>query len=50
MNKKSNPVDKFEYLGKTKSDKGKTFETKQIDVAKMKAVRIDKKTIKLVKK
>ena len=40
----------FEYLGKTKSDKGKTFETKQIDVATMKAVRIDKKTIKLVKK
>jgi len=50
MNKKSNPVDKFEYLGKTKNDKGKTFETKQIDVAKMKAVRIDKKTIKLIKK
>ena len=40
----------FEYLGKTKSDKGQTFETKEIDIAKMKAVRIDKKTIKLVKK
>jgi hypothetical protein len=40
----------FEYLGKTKSDKGKTFETKKVDVATMKAVRIDKKTIKLVKK
>jgi hypothetical protein len=40
----------FEYLGKTKSDKGKTFETKEVDVAKMEAVRIDKKTIKLVKK
>jgi hypothetical protein len=40
----------FEYLDKTKSDKGKTFETKEVDVAKMKAVRIDKKTIKLVKK
>jgi hypothetical protein len=40
----------FEYLGKTKSDKGKTFETIQVDVAKMKAVRIDKKTIKLIKK
>jgi hypothetical protein len=40
----------FEYLAKTKSDKGKTFETKEVDVAKMKAVRIDKKTIKLVNK
>jgi hypothetical protein len=40
----------FEYLGKTKSDKGKTFETKEVNVAKMKAIRIDKKTIKLIKK
>lgn len=40
----------FEYLGKTKSDKKPTFKTKEIDVAKMKAVRIDKKTIKLIKK
>jgi hypothetical protein len=43
-------MNNYEYLGKTKSDKGKTFETKEVDVAKMKAVRIDKKTIKLVKK
>jgi hypothetical protein len=51
MNKsKSNPVDKFEYLGKTKNDKGKTFKTIEVDISKMKAVRIDKKTIKLVKK
>lgn len=43
-------MNKYEYLGKTKNDKGKTFETKEIDIAKMKAVRIDKKTIKLIKK
>jgi hypothetical protein len=43
-------MNNYEYLGKTKNDKKPTFETKEIDVAKMKAVRIDKKTIKLVKK
>jgi hypothetical protein len=43
-------MNNYEYLGKTKNDKGKTFETKEIDIAKMKAVRIDKKTIKLIKK
>jgi len=43
-------MNKYEYLGKTKNDKGKTFETIKVDVAKMKAIRIDKKTIKLVKK
>ena len=46
---KSNPVDKFEYLGKTKNDKSKSFKTIEIDTTKMKAIRIDKKTIKLVK-
>jgi hypothetical protein len=43
-------MNNYEYLGKTKNDKKPTFETKQIDVATMKAVRINKKTIKLVKK
>ncbi len=43
-------MNNYEYLGKTKNDKKPTFETKKVDVATMKAVRIDKKTIKLVKK
>jgi hypothetical protein len=43
-------MNNYEYLGKTKNDKKPTFETIKVDVAKMKAVRIDKKTIKLVKK
>jgi hypothetical protein len=43
-------MNNYEYLGKTKNDKKPTFKTIQVDVAKMKAVRIDKKTIKLVKK
>jgi hypothetical protein len=43
-------MNNYQYLGKTKNDKKPTFDTKTIDVAKMKAVRIDKKTIKLVKK
>ena len=43
-------MNNYEYLGKTKNDKKPTFETKQIDIAKMKAVRINKKTIKLIKK
>jgi hypothetical protein len=43
-------MNNYEYLNKTKNDKKPTFETKTIDVAKMKAVRINKKTIKLVKK
>ena len=47
--RKKNPVDKFEYLGKTKNDKSKSFKTIEIDTTKMKAIRIDKKTIKLVK-
>ncbi len=47
MNKK---LTDYEYLGKTKNDKKKTFETKPVETDKMKAVRIDKKTIKLVKK
>ncbi len=46
MNKK---LTDYEYLGKTKNDKKKTFETKPVEMDKMKAVRIDKKTIKLVK-
>jgi hypothetical protein len=40
----------FEYLGKTKNDKTKSFKTKPVEMDKMKAIRIDKKTIKLVKK
>lgn len=47
--RKKNPVDKFEYLGKTKNDKKPKFKTLPIDMAEMKAIRIDKKTIKLVK-
>jgi hypothetical protein len=43
-------MNNYEYLGKIKNDKKPTFETIQVDVAKMKAVRIDKKTIKLIKK
>jgi hypothetical protein len=43
-------MNNYEYLGKTKNDNKPTFETKTIDVAKMKAVRINKKTIKLIKK
>jgi hypothetical protein len=43
-------MNNYEYLGKTKNDKKPTFDTKKVDVAKMKAVRIDKKTIKLIKK
>ena len=46
---KKNPVDKFEYLGKTKNDKSKSFDTLPLDMDSMKVVRIDKKTIKLVK-
>ena len=49
MTKKNN-TQQFEYLGKTNNDKKPTFDTIQVDVATMKAVRIDKKTIKLVKK
>jgi len=48
MNKKA--INNYEYLGKTKNDKKKTFETKTVEMDKMKAIRIDKKTIKLVKK
>ena len=43
-------MNNYEYLWKTKNDKKPTFETIQANVAKMKPVRIDKKTIKLVKK
>ena len=43
-------MNNYEYLGKTKNDKKPTFETIKVNVAKMKAVRIDKKTIKLIKK
>jgi hypothetical protein len=43
-------MNNYQYLGKTKNDKKPTFDTKKVDVDKMKAVRIDKKTIKLVKK
>jgi hypothetical protein len=43
-------MNNYKYLGKTKNDNKPTFETIQVDVAKMKAVRIDKKTIKLIKK
>ncbi len=43
-------MNNYQYLGKTKNDKKPTFETIKVDVAKMKAVRIDKKTIKLVTK
>lgn len=47
---KKNNTQPFEYLGKTKNDKKPKFKTLPIDMAEMKAVRIDKKTIKLVKK
>jgi hypothetical protein len=43
-------MNNYEYLGKTKNDKKPTFETIKVDVATMKAVRINKKTIKLIKK
>jgi hypothetical protein len=48
MNKKA--INNYEYLGKTKNDKTKSFKTKPVEMDKMKAIRIDKKTIKLVKK
>ena len=48
--KTSNPINKFEYLGKKNNDKSKTFDTLPLDMDSMKVVRIDKKTIKLVKK
>lgn len=48
--KKKNNTQRFEYLGKKNNDKKPTFETIQVNVATMKAVRIDKKTIKLIKK
>ena len=47
MNKK---LTDYEYLGKTKNDKTKSFKTKPVEMDKMKAIRIDKKTIKLIKK
>jgi hypothetical protein len=46
MNKK---LTDYEYLSKTKNDKTKSFKTKPVEMDKMKAIRIDKKTIKLVK-
>lgn len=46
----NNPINIFEYLAKKKNDKKKTYKTLPIDMAQMKEIRIDKKTIKLIKK
>ena len=46
----SNPLNIYEYLGQKPNDKKPKYETKPIDMAKMKVERIDSKTIKLVKK
>jgi hypothetical protein len=50
--KENNPINIYEYLGQTNNDKKKKpkFKTLQVDMAEMKEIRIDKKTIKLVKK
>jgi hypothetical protein len=48
--KNSSTTTNFEYLGKTKNDKKKTFKTLPIEMDKMKIERVDKKTIKLIKK
>jgi hypothetical protein len=48
----NNPINIYEYLGQTNNEKKRKpkFKTLQVNMDQMKEVRIDKKTIKLVKK